>query len=349
MSEIRLILTSVGGLVSPGMIESLRRTDETFYIVGIDMQPDAIGFHFVDRSYTVPSGDSRDYIPCLMEIASKENAKVVIPCSDEELLSISKVKRDFERKGIIPLCSDYEAVSIAIDKGAMLEFLKTKAVPTPRFYLPKDISELGREAEALGYPDNPVVVKPRRSRGGRGFRILKEQIDLFGSRESYFIRLNHLIEIIKECQEFPSIILMEYLPGDEFSVDALADNGTPIYIIPRKRIKAIGGPSQIGEIAQNEEVKDMVRRIIKAFKFNFNVNIQLKCSSQLGKKPLVYEINPRISGTIVANKAAGVNLLYYGIRKAMGLDIPKHDRVKEVKMIRYLKEFFIYGDGEFTI
>jgi len=57
-------------------------------------------------------------------------------------------------------------------------------------------------------------------------------------------------------------------------VDALADNGRPMYIIPRKRVKVIGGPSQIGEIIQNEEVKDMVRRIIKAF--NFNVNIQLK-------------------------------------------------------------------------
>jgi len=63
----------------------------------------------------------------------------------------------------------------------------------------------------------------------------------------------------------------------------------------------------------------------------------------------VHEINPRVSGTIVANEAAGVNLLYYGIRKAMGPDIPKHERIKEVKMIRYLKEFFIYGDGEFSV
>ena len=348
MSDIRLMLTSVGGLVSPGIIESLRRADETVYIVGIDMQPDAIGFYFVDKSHVVPRGDSSDYIPCLMEMAKKENVQVIVPCSDEELLSISKTKSDFGREGIIPLCSDYETVSIAIDKGTMLEFLKTQAVPTPRFYLPKNTDALIRGAEALGYPDNPVVVKPRRSRGGRGFRILKEQIDLFGSRDSHFIKLNHLIEIIKEYEEFPSIVLMEYLPGEEYSVDALADNGESIYIVPRKRIQAIGGPSQIGEVVHNGEVVDMVRSIIKAFKLDFNVNVQLKYSKQSEGQPLVYEINPRISGTIVANEAAGVNLLYYGIRKAMGLDIPGHVRLKEVRMIRYLKEYFIYGDGEFS-
>lgn len=349
MNEIRLILTSVGGLVSPGMIESLKRTGEPFYIVGIDMQPDAIGFHFVDNNYVVPKGDSHDYIPCLMGIAKKEDIQVIVPCSDEELLSISKAKKDFEREGIIPVCSDYEIISVAIDKGAMLEFLRTKAIPTPSFCLPKDIGELRRGAEALGYPDNPIVAKPRLSQGGRGFRILKEQFDLLGSRESYFMKVTHLIEIIKEYEEFPSIVLMEYLPGDEFSVDALADNGEPLYIVPRKRIRTIGGPSQIGEVVQNEEVKDMVKSIIQSFGFNFNVNVQLKYSSRFGGQPLVYEINPRVSGTIVANEAAGVNLLYYGIRKAMGLDIPKHAHIKEVKMIRYLKEFFIYGDSEFSI
>lgn len=348
MTEIRLILTCVGGLVCPGIIESLRRSDETIYIVGIDMQPDAIGFHFVDKSYVVPRGDSCNYISHLMKICEKEKINVIVPGSDEELLSISKARKEFDEKGIATLCSHYRIVSTSNDKASMLKFLKEKNVPVPNFYLPQNIGELEKGAEYLGYPDKPIVVKPTVARGSRGFRIIKEQFDLFGNKESYFIKLTHLVQIIKEYKEFPKIVLMEYLPGEEFSVDALADNGKAIYIVPRKRVKAIGGPSQIGKIVRNEHVKNMVEKIIEAFGFNFNVNIQLKYTKQFGGKPLVYEINPRISGTIIANEAAGVNLLYYGIKSAMGLDIPKYERIKEVKMVRYLTELFTYGDSKLS-
>lgn len=341
MNEIRIILTSVGGLVAPGIIKSFKReaieNNERLFIVGIDMQKEAVGYHFVDKSYVVPKGDSKDYTTILMEIAEKNDIDVIIPCSDEELLSISKEKYNFVKKGIIPICSDYETVYKANDKGLMLKFLREKNVPVPKFYLPTNIEDVEDAAKELMYPFNPIVVKPRLARGGRGFKIIEERINLLSNNS---LKLEHLIDILKSYEKFPEIVLMEYLPGEEYSVDALAYNGEPLYIIPRKRIKALGGPSIVGEIVQNDDVKEMVDKIIKAFCFHLNVNIQLKYSKE--KVPLVYEINPRVSGTIVANDAAGINLLYYGIKLAMGHEIPKYKPIRNVKMLRYFEEVFIH-------
>jgi len=343
MKEIGIILTSVGGLVAPGIIKSLKtegiKNNERIFIVGVDMQKDAVGFHFVDKSYIVPKGNSKDYTRVLMEIAEKNDINVIIPCSDEELLSISKEKDKFIKKGIIPICFDYETVYKANDKGLMLKFLKKKNISVPGFCLPKNIEEVKEAAKEFGYPHNPFVVKPRLARGGRGFKIVKEQSDFFDSGNNS-IKLRHLIDILEDYEEFPEIVLMEYLPGEEYSVDALAYNGEPLYIIPRKRIKALGGPSIVGEIVQNDDVKSMVNKVIRAFGFHLNVNIQLKYSIE--KVPLVHEINPRVSGTIVANEAAGVNLLYYGIKLAMDQEIPKYKPIRNVKMLRYFEEVFIY-------
>jgi carbamoyl-phosphate synthase large subunit len=333
----------VGGLVSPGIIKSLKKktaeNNERFFVVGIDMLKDAIGFNFVDKSYVVPKGDSKNYIPRLMEIAEKNNIDVIIPCSDEELLSISKEKDKIMRKGLKAICSDFDIVYKSNDKGLMMEYLKDKDIEVPKFFLPKSIEEIKEAAEELNYPDNSFVVKPRLARGGRGFRVVKEKIDFLCDRNEN-IKLEHLIDFLGEYKTFPSIILMEYLPGEEYSVDALAYKGEPLHIVPRKRIKAFGGPSVVGEIIENDEVRDMVEKIIRAFGFHLNVNIQLKYSKE--GVPLVSEINPRVSGTIVANDAAGINLLYYGIKLTMNQKIPRNIQIKNVKMLRYFEELYIY-------
>jgi len=343
MKEIRIILTSVGGLVAPGIIKSLKRAalqnGERLFIIGTDMRGDSVGFHFVDKCYVVPRGDSEEYNSVLLEIAENNNIDVIVPCSDEELLSVSKEREKFIKKGITPICSHWETVYRANDKGLMLKFLKDKNIPVPDFYLPLNIKDVEKAAEELGYPFNPVVVKPRLARGGRGFKILEEEVDLLKSNS---LKLEYIIDILKNYEKFPEIVVMEYLPGEEYSVDALAYNGAPLYIIPRKRIRALGGPSIVGEIVQNNEVKEMVDRIIRAFGFHLNVNIQLKYSRR--GLPLVYEINPRVSGTIVANEAAGVNLLYFGIKLAMGKEIPKQTSIRRVKMLRYFEEVFIYEE-----
>lgn len=338
--EICILLTSVGGLVSPGIINNLRSMPEASRIIGTDVLSEAIGFNMVDKGYVVPLGDAPDYIDALSIIVEREAVNVIVPCSDEEVLTLSRYKDSFRERGVAILCSPCDITTVAIDKGSMLTFLKERGLAHPHFHLPTTTTELYQAAKELGYPDRPVVAKPRRGRGGRGVKVLREDINVLETRDSNEMKLEWFAEALG--QHVQELVLMEYLPGEDYSVDALADRGRLLYVVPRKRIKAILGPSQIGETVWNQSVVDMVEKVVSCFGFDSNVNIQLRCSVHDGM-PMVYEINPRVSGTIVAGTAAGVDLLSYGIRHSLGLDLPSGITMRPVRMIRYLKEYFVSG------
>jgi carbamoyl-phosphate synthase large subunit len=338
--DICILITSVGGLVSPGIIDNLRSMPEICRIIGTDVLSEAIGFYMVDKGYIVPHGDAPDYIDVLSMIVEREAVNIIVPCSDEEVLTLSRHKDAFNERGVAILCSSYDVTSVAIDKGSMLTFLQERGLALPRFHLPTTITELFEAAKEFGYPSRPIVVKPSRGRGGRGVKILREDINVLETRDSQEMKLEWFAEALGQHVE--GLVLMEYLSGQDYSVDVLADRGCLLYVVPRKRIKAILGPSQIGETVWNQAVVDMVEAVVSAFGFDSNVNIQLRCTAH-DERPMVYEINPRVSGTIVAGNAAGVDLLGYGVRHALGWDVPSGITMRPVRMIRYLKEYFVDG------
>ncbi|MBI2075734.1 MAG: ATP-grasp domain-containing protein [Candidatus Aenigmarchaeota archaeon] len=343
-NEIRIILTSVGGLVSPGIMSGLRSNEKCkFRIIGTDMEKCAVGFLMADSHYVVPPGSEETlFVEKMLEIAKKERADIIIPMSDEEVLTVSKNKKIFEENGVKCLCNNYETTRKCIDKGLLMDFLKSNGVETPRFFLPKSVSELSDAAHQLGYPDESVILKPRIGRGTRGVWLLKENFsdEIFKYRgELKLITLDGMIKQLENLRHIGNFMLMEYLPGEEFSVDTLSEKGNPLYILPRKRIKTVTGVSQSALIENNEIVSRYVTEISRVLSFDSNFNVQLKYSRS--QKLLVYEINPRVSGTIVANKAAGIDLLLLGILKELNEDVPRNLNFKSVRMLRYWAESFI--------
>ena len=344
--KVRLLLTSVGGLVAPGMIKSLRSSEEyDFHIIGVDTQEDAVGFNFSDAKYVVPRGnDVPSYVPELFKIACKEKVDVIVPLSDEETLSLAEAKTMFEEEGIKITCSDYETVKIASDKASMLNHLKENGLDVPEFYTPKNLDELKDAVGRIGYPKKEVVLKPTNARGARGFCLLKSDIDkkrwALESRSRQEITLDWMLDALHGIDTLSNLIVMEYLPGDDFNVDVLAKKGRSIYIIPNKRIVPSAGPVQVGHILEDKKVENLAREAVKIFGFDYYVNIEMAYRAQPQKEPFIYEINPRASAPIVANKAAGVDLLVYGIKLALGDKIDEELKIRETKMVRFWDEVF---------
>jgi len=343
--KVRLLLTSVGGLVAPGMIRNLRASKEfDFYIVGVDTRKEAVGFNFSDASYVVPRGDDPSYKERLLEISRKEGVDVIIPLSDEETLSLSESKELFDKQGTKITCSDYDTVKVSSNKALMLEFLREKGLPVPDFYLPKGPEELEDMVRRIGYPQKKVVFKPTRARGARGFWLLNAALNkrdwVLKSRDRQEIALEWLIESLKDATSFPEVVIMEYLPGDDFNVDILAKNGRSIYVIPNKRVIPDAGPVQVGHILKDKHVQDLSAKAVEAFGFDYYVNIEIAYRLEPKLEPFIYEINPRASAPIVANKAAGVDLLVYGIKLALGEKIDEELKIRETKMVRFWDEVF---------
>lgn len=345
MKPIKVILTCAGGLESVGKIESLKSVKERkVTVIGTDMDKDTPGSHVADKFYIVPSGDSPDYIDAMLEIAKKESVDVILPASQNEIISLSKDRKLFEKIGTAVACSNHESIVVASDKGMLYEFLRKRGLPHPEFYNVNSIDMLKRAVAKLGYPAKQVVMKPRLTSGSRGFRIIKNDIDEkelmleHKPADNVYARLPE-VERILGSGKFPSLVVSEYLPGKEYSIDVLARNGESLIIVPRVRDKVMQGISIAGTVEKNDDVEAVVRPIVKAFGFDYNINVQLKGSED--GRLLPYEINPRISGTIAAAASAGANLIYFGAKLALGEEIPKVKIKYSTKMIRYWKEMYI--------
>jgi carbamoyl-phosphate synthase large subunit len=169
---------------------------------------------------------------------------------------------------------------------------------------------------------------------------LDETEQLFNEKP-YNLRITyaHALKILSS-KAFPELLVSEYLPGDEYSVDCLAHHGQPIMIVPRIRYKTINGISVQGEFINNRAIIDYCSQIIKAIGLHGNIGIQVKYSND--HTPLLLEINPRVQGTIVAGLGAGINLPVLAIKQELGIKIqPEEMQVKwGTKFSRYWQEVF---------
>ena len=350
MNSINMIVTAAGAPGAPGIIKSIILNGERdIKIIGTDMNSDSVGFHMVDKSYVVPPGGSPDFIPEMLEIAENEEVDVIMPLATYELMNFSKNKRKFEDIGVKVMVSDPEPLEIANNKGRLYEFLRGKGVPTPNSVMVESLSQFEQYAFELGYPDVPVCIKPQISKGSRGFRVLKENIDKLDLFMNYkpdntITTFEDMVSILESADTFPKLVLIEYLPGNEYSVDLLVEKGDALVTIPRLRDVIKLGISFIGEVEDNKEVEEMAKEIVKVIGLDYNINLQLKYADD--GIPKIIEINPRVSGTIVLCTGAGVNMPYLGIKMALGEEIPKMVPKYGTKMIRYWDEVFITPLGE---
>lgn len=348
MKKIKVLITGAGAPGAPGIIKSLRNNFEReIEIIGVDMNKQAVGFTMVDKSYIVPKANDPLFIEKVLEIAIKENVNVIQPLVTKELFEFSKNIKLFDEKGIKVSVDTYENLLISNDKGKLIKIMSENGLETPEYKIVKTYEEFLNSLDELGYPQKPVCFKPTIANGSRGFRIISSDIDkkslLFDYKpNSTYISYEEIKEILKDGK-FPELIVMEYLPGEEYSVDTLACNGKTLYAIPRLRTRMNGGISTGGIVELNNEIIEYSTEIIKLLKLNGNIGIQVKKS--IDGKFKILEINPRVQGTIVLCSAAGINLPYYGIKLALGEDIPKKEINWNTSMTRYWEEVYYDSNG----
>ncbi len=350
MKKIRILLTSVGGLVAPSIIRSLREErDYDFYIVGVDVQPGAVGFCYTDKSYVVSWGDAPEYMEMMLDISKKEKIDVVVPLSDPEVMSISRNKKKFESLGAIPLCSSYSTVANAVDKGSLLTYLKKAGLNVPDFCLVNNDRDLEKAVRILGYPERDIIVKPRMSRGAKGFWRLsaknKGEDFLWKDNPRQTITYEQLLSLLKDSNSIVPSVAMEFLRGDDFNIDVLTNKGKLIALCPMKRIVPDAGPILVGRIVNDLLLEREVSAIVEKFNFSYNVNIEMAYRRKSRKEaPLIYEINPRVSGAVAITRYAGNNLLLAGILLALGKDISV-TKFKEIYFQRFFDDVF-YKDQQ---
>lgn len=345
--DVTVLMTGAGAPGASGIIRSLRAADRRdVRIVGVDMDPDAYGFGLVDESHTVPAGGDDEYVSRLADVATGADADVVLPLTTDELRPLA-ANRDAVPAPV--MVSALEALSVANDKGALYGFLESNGFDSaPDYRRVDDEAAFVDAVSSLGYPDRPVCFKPTVGSGMRGFRVLDERADrvtrLLDEKPGAAVTtLDEVLPVLSEAEPFPALAVMEYLPGEEYSVDVLAMGDSVGPVVPRTRARTRAGITFHGVVEQNEALIREATDICRALGVEYNVNLQFKYDAD--GDPKLIEINPRVSGTIVMCVGAGVNLPALGVAYALGESVPDAEPAWGTSMTRYWNELFRSPDG----
>lgn len=327
MREVTVLITAAGNVFMPGTTACLRNNGErSLRLIGADMNDDPSMLEMVDAFYAVPRGDDPEYVDALLDICRKENVDVVLPVMSVELNALSRNKARFEEIGTKVSVSELKSLEIANDKLRLLAYMKEHGMPCAGFRPVKNMEELKDAIMELGYPEKRVCVKATGGSGSRGFRIIDGNISRFDvfyheKPTSDKISLEDLISILGERAEFPELLVMEYLPGDEFTVDALADHGKVLYCCCRRSLRMENSIMLDSEVVKRPDIERVCIDVTEGLKLDGNIGFDIREDG--AGNPRIMECNPRITAGIPVFNHAGVNLPYLCVKKILGEELPE--------------------------
>ena len=269
MNDLTVMITAAGNQYMLGLVECLKHNGErNIRLVGTDMNSDPTILQMMDVMYQVPSASSPDYIDCLYDICAKEKIDIIMPIMSAELPALVQNKEKFGEIGTIVSVSNLESVLIANNKYNLYRFMKENGMRVPKFCRIHNADQLRDAFSYVGYPDIPVCIKATELSGSRGIRIVdpsKSRFDiLFGEKpNSFYITFEELEAVLHEKDSMPEMMVMEALPGEEFSIDLVADHGKILYMAARQSNSITASIPMEATLFHDEEGYQIAKDVIE--------------------------------------------------------------------------------------
>ena len=345
MDRLNVLVTAAGSPTWPRMAHCLKNNGEReITLIGVDMCIDPTILEYLDKVYKVPGVYEADYLDCLIDICKNEEVDILIPGMSQELELIAKRIDDFRKIGVIVSITNEKSLNVANNKIRLFDYLKSEGLTMPKYTVVDSVKDVVSACYEIGYPENPVCIKIADGAGSRGVRVIDPNIsrfDLFINEKPNCLRssLNDFVDMLKEAYNLPKLMVMEYLPGPEYCVDLLADNGKVKYIAGQKTQRLQDSTPIESVVEKDDFVYKQSIEIVE--KLNLDGNIGLDYRYNKNGFPRITEINPRITQAMSLVEAAGVDLLYLRIKQLIGEELPNLNVKYGTKMRRrYLESFY---------
>ena len=239
MNALNVLITSASRKVS--LVKSFQRAlkDEGLvgFVVVADSSPDSASMKFADIGAIVPSlvtyGED-EFQFHIIELCKQMGIGLIVPTRDGELSFFSKHKSLFDSAGMFIAICDCDSVTLCQDKLAFYDFCISN-----NFSVPKKIDDVTRL---------PVFVKARNGHGGNSAARADTLPELFALRRKY-----------------GESITQENINAPEYTIDVFSDSNSKVLsVVPRQRIKIMGGESWVGRTEKNADIMRESQRLAEA-------------------------------------------------------------------------------------
>lgn len=284
-----ILVTGCGGDIGTGIGRILKESGIAQTIVGADISPHNAGTFIFDICEVLPRADDPAYFDVLEQLVKKHAVDLLIPMSEAEIRLWYKSGYTEMFAGVPVVTPNKEVFDVAIDKLATATFLKSLGLPHPWTMLVED-----------GAPrEFPCIVKSRGTGGKGGVEVVD------ASSVAYF------------TEKRSGNIWQEYLEGDEHTAGVYGCQNGEIRTIVMKR-KLSGGMTGYtagGEVVDNPEITRVLTKLATALKLKGSINVQLRLTP---RGPVVFEINPRFSSTVVFRHKLGFKDALWSLEEKAG-------------------------------
>ena len=304
-------LVIAGGLPQIELLKQLK--DRGIATVLADGNANAIARPYADTFYQISIFDIEE----VKKVAIKEKVDFLITvCADQVLLVVAQVS---EMLGL-PCYIDYKTGMNVSDKIRMKTIFKENHIPTSDFVEMNEFSE-----SAVKYLNFPLVVKPVDAYSSKGVRKVENIEEL---KKYYFEAA--------EISRSGNVIVEEFCPGTEISVDAFVVNGKAHilcvsnsekvqdedrFVIFRGKYPAVAKPSVLIEI------EEIAQQITDAFGL-INAPLLIQMIND-GEHVSVLEFCARTGGNLkylLIKYSCGVDVIKAAVDLALGIEpsiVPK--------------------------
>jgi len=322
---IRVLVTGVGSLLGQGILKSLADSSLDCKVTGTDYFPSAVGLYWVDKGHLLPDilnpeVDEEEWIEALIQVINQEKVNIVLPGLDFEIPILARNISTIEKQtGAVLVVSSKEIVTVGDDKWKTVKYLKNNNFQYPESCLPEEINSF------IQSNSFPFIVKPR-------FGHTSENVFLVNNE-------SQLHESVKKCDK---PIIQEYLdePDREYTCGATCIDNQVITLISLRRTLKNGNTHQ-AFCEKTAEIDDYIRRLTLTLNPYGPINFQFRLTD---RGPVVFEINPRFSGTTPIRALFGVNEVEAVVNSIMGTGIGKKYKEREGVVVRYFENQFVNWD-----
>jgi carbamoyl-phosphate synthase large subunit len=282
---------------------------------------DPIGY-FVDCFAVLPPVRDEVFPDSLCSFIEAVEVVGLMLWNNHDFRPIAAIRNRLERMGVRVLIPPVDLIDVCFDKRKMAVFLKENRLPTPEVH--EDIDAILRKG-SLPYP---LIVKP---------------YDGAGNMHVYQVANTDELAIVRRW--VPHAIAQRYILGTHYTVDVFNDmTGTPISVVPRRRIKVRDAEVVIAQVEMKPIIIEIVRKLAAAFGEPGPMNVQL-IEDENGKA-YVIDMHPRIGGGTDLTIQAGAPFHAWTAQLLLGKPInPKHTVQDGLIMTRYFASVFIDKDG----
>lgn len=294
--KLNILVTSCGGDIGQSIGKILKELNHRTF--GLDISKHNAAQFVFDHFELGPKVSDEDYLDKIREFVRSNRIDVIIPVSEPELRFYTQ---NFTETPVINgakvLMANHFSRKIGFNKKETCLFLKENNLPNPAVYTVDSTDFIF-----------PLIAKPNS-----------------GAGSTNIFRVENLEELRFLEKKYENFIFQELLDGEagEFTCCVYGTNSGEFRSIIFKRELTSGGYSGYGEIVEDEKISKLLIEISGLLHLRGSINIQLRIHNG---RPVVFEINPRVSSTILFRHLLGFNDLLWSLEELMGTEISEYSK-----------------------